>query len=138
MLRVALSLAVVALFLGPPAAADPVDGRVWSVKSVEHGVLGGAELRPRAQPLRPGATQRRVEPAAARPWRRIGLFANGMTFRVLQHGDGLDLRGGAYLRLLRNLRLQGSYRVFDYDRIGGDSTREKDSHGPLFGLRLNF
>ncbi len=135
--RVLLLLAALALLLGPPAAADPMVDKGWSVQSLEHGMLGRAELRLPSQPLR-AVSDRAVDPAPARPLRRFGLFADGMTFRVLRHGGGLDLRGGAYLRLLHDLTLQGSYRVFDYDRVEGDSSGEKDYHGPLFGLRLRF
>jgi hypothetical protein len=133
--RAPLLSAALALLFAAPAAADPPLDRSWSVQRLERGILGRAELRLGSQPLRAPADG---DPAPLPPLRRIGLFANGMRFRVLHQGGGLDLRGGAYLRLLHNLTLQGSYRLFDYDAVEGDSSSEKDYHGPLFGLRLNF
>jgi hypothetical protein len=142
MQRAALLLALAPLAAAPAAAQSPALAGAdtgWSVERLEHDVLGAEPAsahRLRADPPRDG------EPDAGAPdppvRRRLGVFANGMRFRVLQHDGGLDLRGGAYLRLLDNLTLQGSYRVFDYDRVEGDSSSEKDDHGPLFGLRLNF
>jgi hypothetical protein len=138
--RTPLLAAAVALLLGSPAAADPLVELGWSVKSLEHGMLGAAELRLPAQPLkRPSAAaERPPEPAPASDRRRLGLFAKGMSFSVLHAGEGTDVRGGAYLRILRNLTFRSSYRVFDYDLVEGDSTSEKDYHGPLFGLHLRF
>ncbi len=130
-----LLLASGVLLLGAPAAADPLD---WSVRSLERDVLGESPLLMPSQPLRRPVAPEESEPAEAPRPRRLGFFADGMAFRVLKDGNGLDLRGGAYLRLLRNLTLRGSYRVFDYDRLEGDTSLEKDYHGPLFGLRLRF
>ena len=110
--RIPLALAAALLFTSP-AAADSMEADVSS-----------SRLRA-ARAEVPGLH-----------W--LGLFAERHTFRVAGHGAGLDLSGGAYLRLIDNLRLRGGYRLFDYDGAGGDSSWETDHHGALVGFSLSF
>ena len=141
-----LLLAAAACLLAVPAAAEP---------PAEAGplppglVLAGRPLALPSQPLlRPDPARAKAaapvpepKPAAtshAAGLDRLGLFADvPVLFMVPHDGVGLDLRGGAYLRLLDNLSLRGGYRVSDYDDKESDGSLD-GPHGPLFGLRLRF
>jgi hypothetical protein len=67
----------------------------------------------------------------------VGVFAHGERFPIPRDGRALDLRGGAYLHLLRNVMLRGSYRLFDYDRYA-TSDLDIEFRGPFLGLMLSF
>jgi opacity protein-like surface antigen len=142
-----LLLAAAACLLALPAAADSPEAEPLPPGLV----LAGHPLTLPAQPLlRPQAPRRAPATSrAAGPKARsasahapgidwLGVFADGpLLFTVPHDGVGLDLRGGAYLQLLQNLSLSGSYRVFDYDDKASDGSLD-GAHGPLFGLRLSF
>ncbi len=142
-----LPLAAALLLLAAPSGADPLAQPDWRASLA----LGGRLLPLPAQPLlhperigpspaAPSAPAARSSAGAHAPgvdW--LGLFADGTTFFTVPHdGVGLDVRGGAYLQLLHNLSLRGSYRVFDYDQKASDGSLDTGAHGPLFGLRLRF
>lgn len=141
-----LLLAAAACLLAVPAAADPgAESAPWPPGLV----LAGQPLALPSQPLlHPDRVRAEAAAPAPGPKRaaslhpqgldRLGLFADGpVLFMVPHDGVGLDLRGGAYLRLLDNLSLRGGYRIFDYDDKESDGSLD-GPHGPLFGLRLRF
>ncbi len=140
-----LPLAAALLLLAAPSGADPLAIADQLPPTLS---LGGRPLSLPAQPLlhpervgpaAPSAPAVRSSARAHAPGvDRLGVFADDTTFFTVPHdGVGLDVRGGAYLQLLHNLSLRGSYRVFDYDQKDSDGSLD-GAHGPLFGLRLRF
>lgn len=140
MIRPLSATLATALLLAAPAGADPTRLDALPPATRPDPVLGPVE----PEGHEAGAPPAEQEPeSASRSGARaglgwIGLFADGMSFRVPRDGVGLDLQGGAYLQLLRNVSLRGSYRIFDYDFAEGDSSFETDYHGPFLGLKLSF
>jgi hypothetical protein len=68
---------------------------------------------------------------------RLGVFASGKGVTYRRQATMNDVEGGAQLRLLRNLVLTGSYRLFDYDFDLGGKLDARMS-GPFLGMTLRF
>ena len=126
---------VLALLCATAAGAEPPS---WSARCLERDL--GSTVSPTPVAAQTGSSGARVAagPLALTHLKRLGVFADRMVFRVESDGNGVDLRGGAYLRLRRNLTLRGSYRIFDYDRLEGHPSLETDHHGPHIGLNFRF